>query len=295
MRSVRYGLHAARAPTRRRRAGRACPRSRSRRRGGRSRARGRRGAAVRTSSSPSPSCAPASAASSATAREWPSVYGDLRSTKLAIASSAASKRSPDEHDGERGLGRDHRVPGPRRRRGPRGSRRPRAHERAASAGSNCLPRALARQRRRAPRRRRCGGRPRRTPPAARAARRAAPRRPRARPASPGRPTARRTRRARRGPSSGSPSCSPSDRAIARVVGDHPVDLAVARERELQPDAGSGAAAGARRRAGACPRPPPRRLRSSWSYLPAFSAMSSPNHFACSWASVWQPTLTSSAV
>ena len=32
-----------------------------------------------------------------------------------------------------------------------------------------------------------------------------------------------------------------------------------------------------------------------SYLAAFSAMSSPNHFACSWASVWQPTLMSSAV
>jgi hypothetical protein len=39
----------------------------------------------------------------------------------------------------------------------------------------------------------------------------------------------------------------------------------------------------------------RRLPSWWSYLPAFSAMSSPNHLACSCASVWQPTLTSSAV
>ena len=40
---------------------------------------------------------------------------------------------------------------------------------------------------------------------------------------------------------------------------------------------------------------PRTLLSSWSYLVAFSAMSSPNHFACSWASEWQPTLISSAV
>ena len=32
-----------------------------------------------------------------------------------------------------------------------------------------------------------------------------------------------------------------------------------------------------------------------SYLIALSAMSSPNHLACSWASVWQPTPTSSAV
>jgi hypothetical protein len=37
------------------------------------------------------------------------------------------------------------------------------------------------------------------------------------------------------------------------------------------------------------------LRISWSYLPDFSAMSSPNHFACSWASERQPTLTSRAV
>ena len=39
----------------------------------------------------------------------------------------------------------------------------------------------------------------------------------------------------------------------------------------------------------------RRLWRSWSYLSAFSAMSSPIHLACSWASVWQPTFTSSAV
>ena len=39
----------------------------------------------------------------------------------------------------------------------------------------------------------------------------------------------------------------------------------------------------------------RGLVGSWSYLPDFSAMSSPNNLACSWASVWQPTLTSSAV
>ena len=48
---------------------------------------------VRTSASGRPSCAPAAAARSATAREWPRVYGDLRSTKFAIATSAASKRS----------------------------------------------------------------------------------------------------------------------------------------------------------------------------------------------------------
>ncbi len=39
----------------------------------------------------------------------------------------------------------------------------------------------------------------------------------------------------------------------------------------------------------------RRLRGSWSNLADLSAMSSPNHLACSWASEWQPTLISSAV
>ena len=38
---------------------------------------------------------------------------------------------------------------------------------------------------------------------------------------------------------------------------------------------------------------PRALRRSCWYFPALSAMSSPNHFACSCASVWQPTFTSS--
>ncbi len=36
-------------------------------------------------------------------------------------------------------------------------------------------------------------------------------------------------------------------------------------------------------------------RSGWVYLVDFNAMSSPNHLACSCASVWQPTLMSSAV
>src|SRR5207248_2258861 len=40
---------------------------------------------------------------------------------------------------------------------------------------------------------------------------------------------------------------------------------------------------------------PATLRMSWSNFVALQEMSSPNHLACSWASVWQPTLTSSAV
>ncbi len=47
-----------------------------------------------------------------------------------------------EHDGERRLGVDHRVPRPDRRRGRRGSSPPSAHTSSASAGSNCVPARL---------------------------------------------------------------------------------------------------------------------------------------------------------
>ncbi len=40
---------------------------------------------------------------------------------------------------------------------------------------------------------------------------------------------------------------------------------------------------------------PRTLGWLYSYFVCLSAKSSPNHLACSWASVWQPTFTSSAV
>ena len=69
----------------------------------------------------------------------------------------------------------------------------------------------------------------------------------------------------------------------RVLGDHPVQLAVPEEGEVEPDPES-----MQRR---LPAPTsrmvastPRTLPSSWAYLPDFSAMSSPNHFACSCAS-----------
>jgi hypothetical protein len=76
-----------------------------------------------------------------------------------------------------------------------------------------------------------------------------------------------------------------------VLRDHPVDLAVARKNELEPACGRWAA-GSRRRS-MDPAPPPGD-RNSWSYFD-FIAMSSPNHFACSCASEWQPTLIRSAV
>jgi hypothetical protein len=44
-----------------------------------------------------------------------------------------------------------------------------------------------------------------------------------------------------------------------------------------------------------PAKPMAKLLGSWSYLIDLIAMSSPNHFACSWASEWQPTLMSRAV
>ena len=135
---------------------------------------------------------PRSAASSATAREWPSVYGDLRSTKLAIASSAASNCSSDSTTvsaGSASMTADHvstRVEAAedRRRRRRRG--------RPTSAGSNWVP-----ARRRATLRAASTplepiAPPRRTRPAARSARRSGTSSPRPAPrASPCRPTARR--------------------------------------------------------------------------------------------------------
>ena len=242
----------------------------------------------------SPSRAPASAARSATARGWPSVYGDLRSTKFAIASSAASNCSPDSTTASAGSAsitasqaatlvearEDHLRP---RRRAARPARDRTACRRASVRAPS--PR----------RRRRRGARPRRTRPAARYARRSARRRPRARPATPSvPPLVRAAERVEhlvgqrellgraRGP------CRRGGRSCRRPRGG--------RTARTRARAGSDAAAG-------CPEPisrsarprPSAGCRSSWSYLPDFSAMSSPNHFACSWASEWQPTLTSSAV
>ena len=65
----------------------------------------------RTSAGDMPSLAAASAARSATARAWPSEYGDFRSMKSATASSACVESLADQHHGERGLGPDHRFPG----------------------------------------------------------------------------------------------------------------------------------------------------------------------------------------
>ena len=224
----------AHAPTRPLRAARACPRSSSRCRAGRGRGRGRRGAASQTASRARPSCAPGPAASSATAGAWPRVYGDLRSTKFAIARSAASKLLAREHDGERRLGVDHRVPGAdgiEVREDHLGLRR---HE-PRELGIELLAGALARERLRgldaSDPVRDLGELAR----AARASPRAERPRPRGRPASRARPTARTPRRARRATPLGQLELLAQRTRDGGVVGDHVVDLLAAGERELEPD------------------------------------------------------------
>ena len=133
---------------------------------------------------------------------------DRRQRRVELARRRARRRAPARR----------RSPRPRCRRA---SRPPRivvgvgAQQRARAPGSNCLPRALAGERRRRRRRRRRGGRPRRTPRAARSAPRSGSPRPRARPASRGRPTARRPRRARRAPRRAARAARPA-RAPARA-------------------------------------------------------------------------------
>ena len=116
-------------------------------------------------------------------------------------------------------------------------------------------------------------------------------RPRAGPASPCRPTARTPRRARRVASAGSPSSAASERAISAW-------WVIMSSTSRRPETANSSPT-RRRCSGGRPDPRSRSVESAprapSSYLPALSAMSSPNHLACSYASVWQPTLISSAV
>ena len=189
-----------------------------------------------------------------------------------------------------------------RRRAPARRRSPRPRSRTASSppkislgvGAQQLGRAPDRTalppRRSAsaatPRRpHRSGGRPRRTRRAGRSATRSGRPRPLElpRPAPPV-PLLVRRRRAPSQHRRGQPELLRQASGPARVLGDHVVDVAVARERELEPDPEPVQRRAARRRAAACAAATSRTLRNSWSYLPDFSAMSSPNHLACSWAS-----------
>ena len=192
---------------------RACPRSRSRRRAGRGRARARRGAAVRISPSAEPELRRRPPRRGRRRRaHGPREYGDFRSTKFAIASSAASKRSPDEHDGERRLGGDHRVPGRRRASSPARIASASAHRQVGQRGVELPAAPLARELRR----RLDAADAVRDLDELRQLRRSAPRsgrpRPRARPASRARPTARTPRRAPRAPR---PAARAARRASAR--------------------------------------------------------------------------------
>ena len=292
---ARSGTGAAvRAPTRRRRAGRACPRSRSRRRAGRGRGRARRGAA----SGPASSAARARRRPPRRARRppraWPSMYGDFRSTKFAIASSASSNRSPESTTASAGSASITASQVPTASRPGEDQLRLVAHELGERgvellAAPARVPASLRRldaadavrdldelRELREPRGERHSV-------AAELARPAAPvpllvggaerlehRRPAARAARRARAPWRRGGRSCRRPRGG-----PRARTRARP--------------------GTGAAAGCPEPSSRTPAAAARTLRNSWSYLSDFSAMSSPNHFACSCASEWQPTLTSSAV
>ena len=131
------------------------------------------------------------AARSATPRECPIVYGDLRSVKSPIASRPSSSSASDEPL-ERRLGRDHRVPVRRRvevveqRRAPSGRRGPPAPGRT---GCRCAPWRPRRPRRRPPLRWKTVDHIGELSPAATSAGSA---RPCAPPARPCRPSARRT-------------------------------------------------------------------------------------------------------
>ena len=261
----------------------------------RGRARARRGAACARSPSARPSRAPGVGGEVGDRAGVPEHVRRLEVDEVRDREQRGVEPLPREHDGERRLGVDHRVPGADRVEAGEDHLAVGARAASASAGSNCLPRALARQRPSPPRRRRRGGRPRRTRPAARSAPRAAPPRPSARPATRARPTARTRAPSASSTSSGSPSCSPSARAIAAWCSIIPSTSRWPESANSSADAEAVQRRVARSRAAACSPPPSAGCASSWSYLTDFSAMSSPNHFACSCASVWQPTLISSAV
>ena len=251
---------------------------------------------VATSTSASPSCSPAAAARSATAASMAERVGRLQvdevGDRLAVP---ASNCSGVQVHAERRLGPDDRVP---RLGGVEPGRRcvgASAHSRAESSGSNCEPARLSASAMAASHAADAVGdldelgelrQPRRDRDRVAAA---------VRRASPCRPTARTRRRPPSCTASGSPSCSASAARERGVLLDHPVEVAVAVQRELEPDPEPVQRWVPAADQAACVATAPRRLPNSWSYLPDFSAMSSPNHLACSWASAWHPTLTSSAV
>ena len=190
------------------------------------------------------------AARSATARAWPSVYGDFRSTKLAIATQRrvealaprARPRAPARP----------RSPRPRCRpsRGPRGSCPPPRTGSSASAGSNCFPlrsRASAFAASTPPTR--CATSTNSASCAIRAAIGTCVALQLARPAAPV-PLLVGGAERLAAPPSAARAARRASRAMRGVLGDHAVHVAVAGERELEADAEAVQRRVARRRAAA---------------------------------------------
>ena len=169
---------------------------------------------VRTSSVGEPE--PRAAASAASSRDRPRVAERVRRLQIDEVRDRQQRRVEPlarEHDGERRLGVDHRVPGLDRVEAREDHLGLGAHQ-LGQRGIELLAGARRARAPSPPRRRRRGARPRRTPPAARAATAIGTSSPSS---SPGQP--RPSHGSYAAPSasstgSGSPSCSPSVRAIA---------------------------------------------------------------------------------
>ena len=188
----------------------------------------------------------------ATARECPSVNGDFRSTKFAIASSAASTPSSErgtERTGSAAITTSH----ARVESSPARIASASASKSAASAGSNCVPaRRVASV---TPRRGRLPcARPRRTPPVAPAVPRSGSTRPRDDLANRDRPTARTRRRQRPARPATARAVRPASPPAPRAAGSSPRLRGVPRERTRgQP--GTDAAAGSQPRSARAKRRP----------------------------------------
>ena len=127
---------------------------------------------VRTSSSGSPSCRPRLGRELGDRARVAERVRRLEVDEVRDRQQRRVEALAGQHDRERRLGVDHRVPGADRVEPAEDRRRRRRRRASASAGSNCLPLRSPRERRRPRRPRRRGARPRRTRRAARAAPRA---------------------------------------------------------------------------------------------------------------------------
>ena len=214
------------------------------------------GAVERPDIGPAPSrvSSPAAAASSATARAWPSVYGDFRSTKFATATQRVVEPLSRQHHVSAGsasitashvaiASRPAKIASASARRSPPARDRTAPRRACGPAPARAVDSAHA------------GGRPRRTRRAATGARRSAPAR---RSSPPGQPLPSHCSYAAASASStasDSPSCSAERPRHLGVVVDHRRRRRAARRARTRARSGSDATAGCPPRAGASPRPP----------------------------------------